>query len=274
MMRPATTDSSTGGMPTRPRGGLLALLLLVGSSFTGSVVEAQTILGRVLDEVNEAPVAGAVVSLIARDGAERAQTLSDSVGQFVLTPPEAGEYFLLVDGFGYTETQSPLLALGVEGTAAIELMMAPEPLGLEGIEVSVEELAAEELNAFGLTPNQLGNRWIDRRKIDAIPLKLDMGSIIERTAVAGTQILRTENLAPGSDDIGICVALSRGRTGAGQGTCALIVLNGIPIGGVQARGIDPETIESMAVLQPTEATVFYGTLGGGGAVLVWTRFGR
>ena len=32
------------------------------------------------------------------------------------------------------------------------------------------------------------------------------------------------------------------------------VLNGIPIGGVQALNLDPETIESMAVLDPTEAT--------------------
>lgn len=237
-------------------------------------IHAQTLVGRVLDEVNETPVGGAVVSLIARDGAERAQTLADSVGRFVLSPPEAGEYFLLVNGFGYTETRSPLLALGMEGTAPIDLMMAPEPIGLEGLRVSVEELAAEELNAFGLSPRQLGNRWIDRSRIDAIPVKRDMGSIIERTAVANTRIIRPENLTPGSDNMGLCVALTRARTGGGRGTCALIVLNGIPIGGPQALDIDPETIESMAVLQPSEATLYYGTLGGTGAVLVWTRRGR
>ena len=51
-------------------------------------------------------------------------------------------------------------------------------------------------------------------------------------------------------------------------------INGIPIAGTQALNIDPETIESIAVLQPTEATAFHGALGGGGAVLVWTRRGR
>ncbi len=51
------------------------------------------------------------------------------------------------------------------------------------------------------------------------------------------------------------------------------MLNGVPIPGLQALDVDPETIESMAVLNPTEATVYYGTLGGAGAVLVWTRRG-
>ena len=125
-----------------------------------------------------------------------------------------------------------------------------------------------------MSPRQLGNRWISREKIEAIPVKLDMGTIIERTSVVGTSVLRPENLTPGSDDIGLCVTFFRARTGVGWGRCALIVLNGIPIARPQALTIDPETIESMAVLQPVEATLFYGTLGGGGAVLVWTRRGR
>lgn len=251
---------------------MLGLLLAVGLA-AAPALHAQTLVGRVLDQVNETAVGGAVVSLVNREGAERAQTVSDATGQFRLTPPEAGEYFLLVNGFGYTETRSPLLALGVEGTAPIDLMIAPEPIGLEGIEVSVEEMAAEELNAFGLSPRDLGNRWIDRSRIEAIPVKRDMGTILERTAIANTRIIRPENLTPGSDHMGLCVALTRARTGGGQGTCALIVLNGVPIGGPQALDIDPETIESIAVLQPAEATLYYGTRGGTGAVLVWTRRG-
>ena len=253
--------------------GALPLLLGIAAS-APTDAHAQTLLGRVLDQVNETPVDGAIISLVTRDGEERMQTLSDSLGRFTLTPPEAGEYVLVADRIGYTETRSPLLALGVEGSAPIDLMMVPEPIGIEGIEISVEELASEELRIFGLSPRQLGNRWISREKIEAIPVKLDMGAIIERTSVVGTSVLRPENLTPGSDDIGLCVSFSRARTGEGWGRCALIVLNGIPIAGPQALTIDPESIESMAVLKPVEATLFYGTLGGGGAVLVWTRRGR
>jgi hypothetical protein len=74
--------------------------------------------------------------------------------------------------------------------------------------------------------------------------------------------------------MGLCVSLARARRGSGLQTCALIVRDGIPIGGIQALDIDPETIESMAVLLPTEAVVYYGEMGATGAVLIWTRRGN
>lgn len=271
--RPARIRLATApsGLPGAPASLILVLLAPLALP---TAATAQTLLGRVLDEVNETPIGGAMVSLVSRDGAARAQALSDSAGRFTLRPPEAGEYFLTAEAFGYVETRSPLLSLGVEGSAPIDLMLAPEPIGLEGLEISVEERAAEELGAFGLSPAELGNRWIGREKIEAIPIKRDMGVILERTAQASLRVVRPENLVPGSDDMGLCVSLGRARTGAGQGRCALVVLDGVPISGVQALHLDPEAIESMAVLEPIEATVYYGTLGGGGAVLVWTRRGR
>lgn len=263
--------AASGDRSRGPTGrALLPALVALGVAAPAS---AQTLVGRVLDQVTERPISGAMVSLIARDGARRAGALSDDDGRFTLAPPQAGEFFLLAEGFGYTGTRSPLLALDVEGTAPIELMLVPEPIGLEGLDVSVEELAAAELSSFGISPRQLGNRWIDHERIEAIPVKLDMGSIVERTAVAGTQVLRPANLTPGSDDIGLCISFARGRRASGQGRCALIVLDGIAIPGPQALDIDPESIESMALLEPTEATIYYGTLGSGGAVLVWTRRG-
>ena len=234
----------------------------------------QTILGRVLDQVNEQPIGGAIVSLVTRSGEERVRALADSVGRFVITPPEAGEYVLVAARFGYYETRSPLIALGTEGEAPLEMMMSPQPLGIDGLEVSVEELAAEELNQLGLTPRQLGNRWIDREEIDAIPVKRDMGVILERTAQAGIRITRPENLVPGSTDIGLCIAQDRARGADSSYNCSLIVLNGVPVSGIQALNIDPAAIESIAILGPTEASTFYGTIGGSGAVLVWTRRGR
>jgi len=250
--------------------GLLSALL------AGAPVDshAQTILGRVLDQVNERPVDGVIVALVARNGEERARALSDGAGNFVLVPPEAGEYILVTTGFGYLETRSPLLALVTEGEAPIELMISPSPIGLEGLEISVEESATETLSIMGLSANQLGNRWITRRQIDAIQVKRDMGVILESTSQSGVRIIRPENLTMGSENMGLCVSMQRGRTATGRGTCALVVLNGVPISGVQALNIDTEAIESIAVLTPTEATTQYGTLAGSGAVLVWTRAGR
>ena len=99
-----------------------------------------------------------------------------------------------------------------------------------------------------LRSNQLGNRWIGKEKIDAIPVKMDMGTILERTAQAGIRINRPENLTMGSDNIGLCIAFLRVRRANGGGTCALVVLDGTPMSGVGALDIDPYSIESIALL--------------------------
>jgi hypothetical protein len=72
----------------------------------------------------------------------------------------------------------------------------------------------------------------------------------------------------------MCVTQQRGRTGAGHGRCALIVLDAAIVPMRWAELIDHHDLEAIVVLDPTEATTFYGTAGGGGAVLLWTRRGR
>jgi len=41
-----------------------------------------------------------------------------------------------------------------------------------------------------------------------------------------------------------------------------------------AFGVVATDVEAIAILTPTDATNFYGTQGGGGAVKIWTRAGR
>lgn len=265
-----TNSTMTNSTITR----VFAALLTATAFFAPHRSAAQTLVGQVLDQVNEQPVGGVVVSLIDRSGEARTRTLSDSVGRFVLTPPESGEYLLVTEHFAYLETRSPLLALTTDGQAPIELLVAPSPIGLEGLEVSVEERAAEQLDIMGLSANVLGRRWIDRRQIDLIQVKRDMGTILESTSQSGIRVVRPENLTMGSENMGLCVSMQRARRAGGLETCALVVLNGVPISGVQALNVDPDAIESIAVLVPTEAVTQYGTLAGSGAVLVWTRNGR
>ncbi|MFQ5538499.1 MAG: carboxypeptidase regulatory-like domain-containing protein [Gemmatimonadota bacterium] len=220
------------------------------------------------------PVSGAVLTLLDPSGKSRGQALSDSLGRFVLAPPQAGEYYLEAARFGYEPTRSPLLSLSMEGTATVDLMMTPAPIGLKGFEVTVEREAQEFLRSFGLSPKVLGNRWIDRRDIEAVAIRQDAGQVLQWMNIAGMRVMRPENTSPGSDDIGLCVSIMRGRTGGGADRCALNVLNGLPITGPNALAIDPDAIEAMAVLRPAEATTFFGTLGSAGALLIWTRAGR
>lgn len=233
-------------------------------------------MGRVLDDARESPVSGAAVRLLDRDGRKKVETLADSLGRFVLAPPEAGEYYLEATRIGYQRALSPLLAFADrDDRVQLDLMMSPAPIGLEGlaVEVDVETRASEDLKLSGVRPATLGNRWISRRDIEAVAIRSDVGNILEHQSIAGMRIIRPENVVPGSDDVGLCVSLVRGRTGTGQGTCALVVLDGVPITGEQALFVDPESVEGMAVLLPTEATLLYGTRGGRGVLQIWTRRG-
>lgn len=242
--------------------------MIVGLCLTAmspSSADAQTILGRVLDQMNEAPVGGVIVRLIQRDGAERLRALTDSAGRFVIAPPEAGEYILTTERFGYLETRSPLIALRVEGEAPLELMISPEPVGLAGLEVSVEEMAAEELSQMGLSPNQLGNRWINRADIDAMQMPGLAKDVIRWQNIAGVYIDEYD----ATEEAPLCVRFVR-RSRA----CAITVIDGIVVPPEQAYGLVSADVEAIAILNPTDATTFYGTAGGGGAVLFWSRRGR
>lgn len=254
------------------RRGATAARILTWSALAAAAtcpLAAQTIDGRVIDGTNENGVGGASVALVDRDGAERARALTDSVGRFLLRPPEAGEYYLTADRLGYAAARSPLLALTTEGRAALELVVEPEPIGLEGFEVSVEAEAHEYLKQFGLTEPDLGKRWIDRRDIEAVAIRPEIGSIIEWQNIPGVTVRLPEDYFPREETF--CVSLQRARMGSGSDTCAMVVLNGVPVPSEVVLSLDPEMVEAMAVLLPTETTLYYGTQGATGAVLVWTR---
>ena len=258
-------------------GTSMALVLVLGASvWMGPPAEArgQTLTGRVLDEVLDAPVAGAAVALLDRDGKTKIEVLADGAGRFTVTPPRAGEYFISVSRFGYEKTVSPLLTLHAEGRRTLDLLMTPAPVGLEGFEVAVEDEAEDFLGLMGMTPTQLGNRWFGREAIEAVHMKRDPGSVIEWGNLPGVTVIRRENMNPSSGGgMGLCVTMTRARRGRGTGTCATVVFNGIIVTSEVLLSIDPDDIESMALLTPVEATTFYGENGAYGVLMVWTRRG-
>ncbi len=247
--------------------------LLAVAALAPPALCAQTIVGRVLDDARGSPVAGAVVRLLDRGDHERATAMADSAGRFTLAPPKAGDYVLEAVRLGYERTRSPLLQLHEGGSVPLDLMMTPQPVGLEGLEVTVEERAREMLGPLGLTPARLGTAWMSRAFIDSIQVKNDVGTVLQRRAIPGIYVSHPENQKYATVKT-LCVRFERARTGSGADTCALLILNGVHIDSVMALDIDPASLEAIAVLQPMEATTFYGTPGGHGAVLMWTRQGR
>lgn len=164
-------------------------------------------------------------------------------------------------------------------------MMSPAPIGLEGFSVEVDPVtkATEDLRLHGIEPADLGTSWITQAEIDAIEIKRDVGSILEWSQINGLRVIRPENMTSGGapppgggsgnkqSDFGLCIALVRGRTWKGEGRCALIVIDGLPSNNERLLDLDPLTVGAMAVLQPLDARVLYGTRADAGAVLVWTK---
>jgi len=258
-----------GPAPLR-RGGPIVAAVLALLGVVAQPVGAQTIVGRVLDDTRNSPVAGAIVRLLDEGDEERAQAIADSLGRFTLAPPGNGRYVLEAVRLGYERTRSPLLDMHEGGSVPLDLMMTPLPIGLEGFEVTVEQRASELLTPMGLTPARLGNRWIDHDFIESVRMKADIGSVIRWRNVPGAYVINGDNATSTSGTPRLCIQLQRGRSGAGGNRCALLVLNGMAVSPEQAALMDPDAFEAVAVLMPTEATTYWGTLGGAGAVLMWT----
>jgi hypothetical protein len=217
----------------------------------------QTLSGRVVEEGRDAPVPGALVALLDREGEQQVGVLADSVGRYRIRPPRDGEYVIQVTQLGYTTMRTPLLALTADGMAALDLELTPEALGIEGLEVEVEREARRELATLGLSPAELGTRWLDREAIEAIPGLPGLREALRLRGLPGVTLP--------DDPHALCLQFRRG-TG-----CALVVLDGAPLPLDVALSLNLDEFGAMAILDPQEAMMFYGQRAAGGAVLLWSR---
>jgi carboxypeptidase family protein len=226
---------------------------------------AQTLIGTVVEERRGGPVADATLSLVNLQGERRAAVISDSLGRFQLAAPESGEYIIEAARLGYATTRSPLLSLEASGSVAIEITLTAIPIGLAGLEVSVDREAAEMLGSFGLTPAQLGPRWISAGDIEKMPLPPSPREAIRWQNIAGLSIAPD---VPSRQRKGpeLCVFLR-------QRGCADIYLDGVRIPPDVALAVNPLDLQGIAILRPIEATTFFGTGAANGVVLMWTRTG-
>lgn len=110
-----------------------------------SPVSAQEIRGTVTDESNGSAVGLAAVILLDGERNPVRTSIADVQGQYVLTVPGAGEYYLVAERLGYFERESPLLAIGGEGVFGADFELRPEPIRLDPLEVTVTN---EQLTDF------------------------------------------------------------------------------------------------------------------------------
>lgn len=230
----------------------------------------QTVMGRTIEDITDRPVAAAVISLLDLKDRRLAEAEADSTGRFVLVAPAQGDFVIEVERVGYQAFRSDPLTL-VEGESyGFDFVLVPLPIGLRGLSVSVANELISELRQFGHTPETLGPRWIDRREIDAVRSAHGAADVIRWQNVPGLYVQETTSLAAP-----MCVGFWRyaGLHGANP-PCSIIILNGVMVDPVAANQLAGDELEGIAVLTPMEAAQLYGTMGGVGAVVLWTRRGR
>ncbi len=158
----------------KARAGVAAALLSVPSLLPVGVspVLAQTIWGTVLDSSNGRGVAMAAVYLSNQGREHVSVAMADSLGRYRLSVPASGEYIIVAQRFGYEDMYSPLLEVSGQREYPIDLELRPEPLGLGGITVTVEndkvvewltlEMGVSPKEAFGFRLLQ-GNRLAEAK---------------------------------------------------------------------------------------------------------------
>jgi Carboxypeptidase regulatory-like domain len=117
---------------------LCGTIVLLASVTTPGTLGAQTIAGRVLDDLTEVPISTAAIMLLDSTDTAVERVESDSVGRFFIRAPGAGMYRLYANRLAYEEFLSETFSLGEVGSVELLLRMAPMPVELDPFVVTAE----------------------------------------------------------------------------------------------------------------------------------------
>ena len=117
---------------------IATIALAVLQSAVASAVHGQVVRGRLVDEGDNAAIAGAMITLVDRDGrgVERMLTRSGT-GVFELRVPAPGEYRLRAERIGYGTTYSAFFRISTRDTLTVQMAAPIEAISLAEISVSV-----------------------------------------------------------------------------------------------------------------------------------------
>lgn len=240
-------------------------------------LDAQTVVGHVLDGLSARPLAATVVTLLDSAGTTVGHAESDSTGLFVLRAPGAGRYQVHIDQLGYDPVGSETLTLRTGGRMELLLHMVPAPVELDPMAVSVRRQEAK-----------LARVGFYRREIGVGDL-IDPDAVRDRSPFVTTDLLRhlpgvklVEVHAAG----GYVPASARwafqtlDSTSGDTGACLMkVVVDGFEVPMDTGFGLD-----ELVPVQDVLAVEVYSGLGGVGApaqyrisgancgvILIWTK---
>lgn len=143
----------------------LVLALVLPAPSAGQV----WIVGRIIDDVTEAPLGQAEITLLARDGAVLARTLSSADGSFEFEVERASAVRIMASRLSYTTNTTPLLHFDHRKFFQVEVRLDPDAILLAPLEV----IAWSEVDRSPLLENfrlrlRTGNGvYITREQVEA-----------------------------------------------------------------------------------------------------------
>jgi len=121
--------------------------LVVAALAVPTSLPSQSVRGQLTDSITRAPLAGAFLTLVDERGVEKARTITNNAGEFLLTAPAAGAYRLRSKRIGFRPYVSPPLTLTAGGTISYSAAVDPIPVALAQVVVRGERQCDVEAGA-------------------------------------------------------------------------------------------------------------------------------
>ena len=264
---------------------LVLPLSTAGASAETAVGDGRAALvGTVVDVATGAVVDGALVQLLAPDGAVAEEALSDQRGRVLLFPDEPGTYGLRAERLGYAASEGATVEL-FQGTRRVEIRMATEAIPLEEMVVTVRgTVPALERNGFYQRESMADGRFMIREDIEAVGSSRTSDVLIRVPGIG--PVTFNEEAAESTKRR---IQFSRARNSVDARCLPVVYIDGTMVrqGGIFSPGDDPSRwpteeeligphdIEALE-LYPSRLSVparFQGPGAECGVVVVWTRQG-
>ncbi len=125
----------------------LPVILLVAALAVPSILAAQTVRGQLTDSVSRAPLPGAFLTLVDEKGVEKARTITNGSGEFLLTAPAPGVYRLRSKRIGFRPYVSSPLTLTAGSSSSYNAVVDPIPVALSQVVVQGDRQCDVEAGA-------------------------------------------------------------------------------------------------------------------------------
>jgi len=264
----------------RPTAWIFAAVATMLGTALGAPAGAQTINGTLMEVESDQPISLGLIIMMTEEGDSITSGVTNSQGRFTVEAQEPGSFMLIASAFGFKETAAGVFELGEGGEMDVEFRVAPAPMPIDGLLVSLQRPVLEH----NLVSNGFVRRVTRGLGVFITPAEIEKASA--RTAgdlfrgIPGVALTR-----PGGGRNAFQGELLRMSSQGGY--CApQIYLDGVRMGSdvTQMMAIDqlvplPQIDAIEIYRRPAEIPIEYGMTGasgtGGagpcGVVVIWTK---